>query len=63
MSNHPLHRFTTSAAALAFAATVTLSLLSTISMLADQYRAQALADQSPIASAQPAAGASAQPRS
>ncbi len=63
MSNQPLHRSKTAAAALAFAATVTLSLLSTISMLADRYHAEALVAQTSLAVAQPSAGASQQPHS
>lgn len=62
MSNHPLHRRTvTTAAALAFAATVTLSLLSTVSMLAGRYHAEALVAQSAVTVAQPSTDAG-QPR-
>jgi hypothetical protein len=63
MSNPSLHRSKTAAAALAFAATVTLSLLSTISILADRYHAEALVAQTSLAVAQPSTASAAQPRS
>lgn len=64
MSNHPLHhRPAAAVAALAFAATVTLSLLSALSMLAERYHADALVVQAAVTVAQPAsASVSGRPR-